>query len=1253
LAHPNIRLLPDELVDDRALDSASGDEFRHSDFADELTDLVCEVPTPSNVALFAPWGSGKTGLGNMLAAGLKSRKDVRFARFDAFKYAETPLRRHFISQVAKSLGHKEDRFSDDLYRRREKRDFSFSKEQQARLAVAFVQTLALIALVLIALTVFVAAANSIVQHTRFWKEWSGALKGYLLVTVPVAAIVTAFVKLSGEGLVVNSTRSAPSGEEEFERVFKELVEKVGAKRLVIFIDELDRCSSDQVVSALETIKTFLEVPGCIFVVAADLQVLEQALRKEARQETPRDATNPYYSAGSSYLDKVFQYQIALPPLKPRRLTSFALTLVSERPGVWQRVENLAEVISVLIPTHVKSPRRVKVLLNSFALTYRLAERRAQEGVLAENLPARANEVAKLVCLRCEFPLFAEDLVLDQRLPELVRALADGDELPPNLTAEVAARARDYARGLLPVGALLVDETPAVALPGGAPAAQEPASAEAAAETEAVPPAAATAVPAVAAADAPTVPSEATTPQEDLDAEADEPPPAAEQSVQREYALQLVRYLRKVARVPGPGSDLIYLESAGASVDLEPAIADDLERAAIDGDVRAVVSTMSSLDEDKQRASVLLLAELVREAPVGIEGQNAVSTLLRTITQIHVDLKGIADTVAAAVAGHQAQIELHPDDLAGALTLALASNRTLGEHLRDGVLEHEAATERVDVALIAVAGAPQIPQRFDEILGRAATAAFMQDVDELISVLMLLPDAQVDRVCARIRGPLKDAVAALDADGKSEADASANMGAVLDAALDTGRPAVITPAFSLALSVGTTKFDQTVSGRLERLGTVTNVELAHLMLASTTGWVFEFWPEWLGALDVGVVAKFDDAAQLVGDAAAKLWREMATTEDANEVAKQNEGLKALKALAAGGVPVRTDELVAAVTEQLSGAFSTDAVVQTQQEALDNAARFVDAGLLTAEAVADLDLACCTATLQAALPQPVQSVAAQVEPAVHRRVRASAPRASLPALDGLRAALAASGWLPPQRRDVLLVALAAARHGRDDASEVPFTAEQVAQLRAQYGTDFDEGLAIWVGAFAETPEGVWTAVRDIATSTLPDAIANALRARSEGLSAGEKYALAQPALDSALTSPPDPSFLRAVRFSEADPGQAGAKMVELAQAADTNPERGIVLSLWHQLSPIGEANQRRLVDDIYLPLVGVGPEGVDLALEHFGLVASLRAGSRRAVQDALRDNAGDDDQKRRVDARLKEAGWLRKSMFGLGPLVDADE
>lgn len=84
--------LKSELIDDREV--ANFDEYRleHQEIADELSKLVPSIPAPSNVALYGAWGSGKTGIGNVLEARLKNTKGVKYARFDAFKYAENPLR---------------------------------------------------------------------------------------------------------------------------------------------------------------------------------------------------------------------------------------------------------------------------------------------------------------------------------------------------------------------------------------------------------------------------------------------------------------------------------------------------------------------------------------------------------------------------------------------------------------------------------------------------------------------------------------------------------------------------------------------------------------------------------------------------------------------------------------------------------------------------------------------------------------------------------------------------------------------------------------------------------------------------------------------------------------------------------------------------------------------------------------------------------------------------------------------------------
>ena len=116
-----VRYVEGELIDDREVKDAEGDRLGHEQIANQLADLARSVQTPANVALYGPWGSGKSGIANLLRANIDAgrgwrRPKIRFARFDAFKFAEAPLRRNFVSAVASELGISDDKFHDDLYR---------------------------------------------------------------------------------------------------------------------------------------------------------------------------------------------------------------------------------------------------------------------------------------------------------------------------------------------------------------------------------------------------------------------------------------------------------------------------------------------------------------------------------------------------------------------------------------------------------------------------------------------------------------------------------------------------------------------------------------------------------------------------------------------------------------------------------------------------------------------------------------------------------------------------------------------------------------------------------------------------------------------------------------------------------------------------------------------------------------------------------------------------------------------------------
>jgi DNA polymerase III delta prime subunit len=648
-----------ELVPDHALAAREADLFDHGDYVSRLLEVVRQASTEhssANIALYGPWGSGKSSIANRFEQALHEDNAKRggtgeeqrfeFLCFDAFKYARQPFLRQFIRELTTKLVK-----SDSATKRYQRRLYEERSHVEPRLRMNWPWALAVFGAV-----AAVFAATLLLSHGRAHEIAVDVVRVSLLVVIP-STLFLALLNLAVPFFSVRSATSAPDSEEQFETLFNDIlrdqleIDGESPKRLVVFVDELDRCSPTEVASTLETLRTFLGVPGCIFIVGADQQVLEQALSEHVRQATPPDPANPYYSEGSAYLDKIFQYQLALSPFRVPRLVDFAMTLVEGRAGVWQKVD-LGEVIPILLPTHIHSPRRVKVLLNAFALTYGIAERRADSNKLGQDLVERASELAKLVCLRVEFPLFARDLAIDDRLPGAVLAAAiaieagddpaEADDLA-TLPVEVRRRAISFARGDLPSANLLAREPDEHGLDAT-----------------------------LVDYDSPEVEAKVLAEEEEEEPDHEDEQPAPVRHVQ---ALQLVRYLDKTSTTPGPRSDLIHLESAGATFSLEPQVAQQLERDALDSREDEVNALISSLDEPDRINALLMLGQRAHRSH-GIDGRNVMQTLLRAVGEAEVPLGSVAMPLAQDLELFAKRNTFYLRDVPGALAIAAFADRPL-------------------------------------------------------------------------------------------------------------------------------------------------------------------------------------------------------------------------------------------------------------------------------------------------------------------------------------------------------------------------------------------------------------------------------------------------------------------------------------------------------------------------------------------------------------------------------------------------
>ncbi len=127
-----------------------------------------------------------------------------------------------------------------------------------------------------------------------------------------------------------------------------ITDRLGNNKLVIIIDDLDRCNVENTLQLLALMKLFLDFQNCICIAAVDFKRLRQAwLQKyKINDQSEKDS--------AEYLEKIFQIKIGIPKPLPKLLGEYIETLTEEMP------DELLDIFSNIAP---KNPRSIKRILN--------------------------------------------------------------------------------------------------------------------------------------------------------------------------------------------------------------------------------------------------------------------------------------------------------------------------------------------------------------------------------------------------------------------------------------------------------------------------------------------------------------------------------------------------------------------------------------------------------------------------------------------------------------------------------------------------------------------------------------------------------------------------------------------------------------------------------------------------------------------------------------------------------------------------
>ena len=115
--------------------------------------------------------------------------------------------------------------------------------------------------------------------------------------------------------------------------FKKMIEKSDINKLVVIIDDLDRCTPDRIIENLEAIKLFLNVDKTAFIIGADPRIVRHAI--EHRYETDKiENANDQESRNdrivSDYLEKLIQIPYILPRLSDNEVETYMSLLFCKK-----------------------------------------------------------------------------------------------------------------------------------------------------------------------------------------------------------------------------------------------------------------------------------------------------------------------------------------------------------------------------------------------------------------------------------------------------------------------------------------------------------------------------------------------------------------------------------------------------------------------------------------------------------------------------------------------------------------------------------------------------------------------------------------------------------------------------------------------------------------------------------------------------------------------------------------------------------
>ncbi len=410
--------MKNKFIIDKEINLNENDFLNTKIYSDNLTKIIknAEPNKVFTIGLFGRWGTGKSSIINTSEQDFKDDTNIKFIKYDAWQYINDSFRRMFLLKLREELNYDE---TPEMRR--------FYENESTDVGSKYQLSPTLLVYILSSLVILLGILSFIPFDINY------KLPIYSILTL--LGLLISIISGAFHQLKISVTKPHLFAPEQFEDCFKDIISHSlktvnpirkkwnwivkndksiqNLDRLVIVIDNIDRCSNDLAYSLLTDVKTFLgsEPYSIIFIIPVDDEALKTHIINNNKINLNGER--------EEFLRKFFNVTIRIKPYVETDMYSFAKRICEK-----SNLKFKPETINIASKEYARNPRRIIQLFNNL-----LAEMNYYDSDFRER-----NET--LICCI---------LIIREEYPEYYKAIINSPKIFKDIETEYGSEVKRFKR----------------------------------------------------------------------------------------------------------------------------------------------------------------------------------------------------------------------------------------------------------------------------------------------------------------------------------------------------------------------------------------------------------------------------------------------------------------------------------------------------------------------------------------------------------------------------------------------------------------------------------------------------------------------------------------------------------------------------------------------------------------------------------------------------------------------------------------